>query len=67
MLYIVTPPGIQYEGETREEAFERDLRNAEHNAAVRREHEKWRPGRPAEFYRKWCEKHAPHLLEPRLS
>lgn len=61
MLKIVNPGGIQYEGETREQMIERERQIEEHNAAVDRELAAWKPG-PAKFYRKWCERFAPHLL-----
>jgi hypothetical protein len=61
VLKIATPLGIVYEGETDEQAAERDRLTALHNAEVERELQAWKPG-PAKFYRKWCEKYAPHLL-----
>jgi hypothetical protein len=62
VLKIVMPSGIQYEGETFEQMEERERQAAEHNAAVERDLQAWKPG-PAKFYRKWCEKYAPQLLD----
>ncbi len=60
--YVMGPGVLQYEGETREQALERDRLMREHNEAVDRELEKWGPA-PARFYTKWIKKHAPHLLK----
>ena len=43
MIFVVRPPGIVYEGETDAEAAEIDRRIAEHNAAVEREMDAWKP------------------------
>lgn len=65
MLKIVTPPGIQYSGETVEQMCARDRRNAEHSAMVDLELKAWAPGLAA-FYSGWLRKHAPHLLREPL-
>ena len=65
LKYVLGEGVLQYEGETKEQAFERDRQMREHNEAVDRELEKWKPG-PAKFYEKWCRKYAPHLLDPVL-
>lgn len=63
MLKVATPPGIQYEGESYQQMCERDRRNREHNAAVDREIEQWKPW-PMRALWPWCRKHAPQLLPP---
>jgi hypothetical protein len=61
-MKIVRPPGLVYDGETPEQAAEIDRLIAEHNAAVQKQYDAWRP-KPAAFYRKWVSRFAPHLLD----
>lgn len=63
MLKIVHVPGLQYSGETAEQARERDRQIEEWNAAVDAENEKWKPY-PMKALWPWCRQHAPHLLPP---
>lgn len=61
LKYVIGAGLLAYEGETLEQAQARHRAMDAHNASVDRELAKWKPG-PAKFYRKWCEKYAPHLL-----
>ena len=60
--YVIGEGVIQYEGKTKEQAFERHRKMCEHNEWVDQQLEKWKPV-PAKFYQKWCRKYAPHLLK----
>lgn len=52
-MFIATPPGIVYEGETPEQAAERDRKIAEHNRRWQEEIDKWGGSDPASLYRQW--------------
>jgi len=52
LKYVIGDGLLQYEGETKEQAIERQRKMQEHNDWVDRELEKWKPG-PAKFYEKW--------------
>ena len=58
MMYIISPPGIQYERETPDQMRERDRLTAEHNAKVRAQYEDWKRQRetPMPSMREWAKK-----------
>lgn len=66
-LMEVTPSGLVYQGETDEQAAERDRATAKWNARVLRDRESAQKAmdEPAKFYHRWCRKYAPHLLAAR--
>ena len=62
-MFIIRPSGVVYEGETDDQAAENERKIEAHNQAWQKNLDAWKPGKPAQFYEKWCRKYAPHLMD----